>query len=222
MPRKKAVLFSEQDQEQAYVKFLRERGWAVFKLDDLLGSLEEEECVRKLRAIGYKIEHLHESLTKVDPTKIKSTDDIVVYFHEMMRRFNKKRFNEAKIKDESKRAVDRSIVNSYVNWRLETGGVSLYSALEELFVMIDILFEKYRDQDIRSLGILSVTKNKPFVLMLLQEVNIKRDGQTQFEADQIIREDYETHYLERLKSAQEQMRSVTGKVTAQRKKIFMR
>jgi hypothetical protein len=202
------AIFTESDQEKNCMDFLRSRGYAIFKADGI-SQVEEEEAVRKLKAVGYKVEHIRDSLIKVDPTKIRTVDDIAVYFHEMMSRYNNKRHNQNRLKDKSLRFVDHSIINAFIGWRVDEG-VCLTDAIEDMFLMIDVLFERAGpwNIDIRGMGILSVNSNKPFVLALMKEVKIKKDVRLEFEVDKLIKGENEANYMKILTECRERMDTV--------------
>jgi hypothetical protein len=136
-------------------------------------------------------------------------DDIAVYFHEMMSRYNNKRHNQNRLKDKSLRLVDHSIINAFIGWRIDEG-VSLTDAIEDMFLMIDALFERAGpwNIDIRGMGILSVNSNKPFVLALMKEVKIKKDTRLEFEVDQLIKRQDEENYMKVLTECRAKMDSV--------------
>jgi hypothetical protein len=210
MGRKKraASIFSETDQEKNCMDFLRERGYAIFKADST-SQVEEEEAVRKLRAVGYRVEHIKDALIKVDPTKIRTVDDVAVYFHEMMSRFNPRRHNRNRLKNKSLRLVDHSIINSFIGWRIDEGA-SLADAIEDLFLLIDLLFEKAEpwNFDIRGLGILSIHSNRPFVMALMKEVKLKKDDRLEFEIEQLKLRQVEEGYMQVLVESRERMDAV--------------
>jgi hypothetical protein len=210
MGRKKrpSAIFTEADQEKNCMDFLRERGYAIFRAESP-SQVEEEEAVRKLRAVGYRVEHIRDSLVKVDPTKIRTVDDIAVYFHEMMSRHNNKRHNKNRLKDKSLRIVDHSIINSFIGWRIDEGS-SVTDALEDMFLLVDVLFEKSGpwNIDIRGMGILSVNSNKPFVLSLMREAKLKKDVRLEFEMDQLVKRDVEANYLQVLEESKVRMDEV--------------
>lgn len=208
--KKKDLLFSEKDQEKHYIEFLRKQGYGVFKVDDDT-EVGEAECVNKLKSLGYLVQHIDERLVKVDLSLINSVDDIVVYFYEKLRRHKKDRDNPAKRTSQDARAVDRSVLNHLINWRVEDGKVSLEEALEEVFLLIDVMFDKAYEWklDIRSTGILSISKNKPFVLSLLREVHLMRDAKLSFEIDRQIHQENEMQYLDLLETSKKQLQKAT-------------
>lgn len=222
MARKKKTkdLFSGVDQERQAIDFLRERGYGVFKVGGFTDR-EEIETVKRLQSIGYKVEHARDSLVKVDPRQISSTDDIVVYFYEMMRRHSRVYFSRDKLTDKNARTVDRSVVNRLVNWRVEDGDVSLHEALAESFIMIDTLFEKAPEWgvDIKGIGILSPNHNKAFLLSLLNEVRLKQDAGLRFQVDRLVAESDRMSYLSLLEKFRDEMYSVEEPTSSKRRKI---
>lgn len=222
MARKKSKnsLFNEGDQEKSCIQYLKSRGYAVFKAGSTT-SAEEEEAVRKLKAVGYKVEHIQDALVKVDPTQIKTVDDVAVYFHKMMERHNPKRHNPKRLKDKSLRLVDHSIINYFIGWKIDEGA-SLSEAIEEMFLLIDMLFEKKEswDIDIRGMGILSVNNNKPFVMALMREVKLKKDARLTFQVEQLLQTENNQNYIGILQASRERMDQVTTKTPQKgRKKV---
>lgn len=226
MKRKKNIdLFSDVDQEKVAIQFLKERGFVVFKPISI-SSADEVEAVNKLQAVGYTVEHPKDRLMKINPTKIRSVDDIAVYFHEMMKRHNPHRHNPKRLQDPNLRVVDHSVINSFVSWRVEEGG-SVFDALSDMFLMIDILFEKAKTWqiDVRGIGILSVTSNKPFVLSLLNEVKLKKDLRLEFEVAELIRKEETLNYVGTLMEVRTQMDKVGPKIkplSGNRRKVRIR
>lgn len=221
MPKKrKPDLFSEEDQERQAIDFLRNRGYGVFKIGNI-PDREEAEAVKRLRAIGYKVEHIKDALVKIDTKQISSVDDIAIYFHEMLRRHNKIYFDRNKLIDKESRAIDRSILNHLINWRVEEGEVSLQEAISEVFIMIDVLFEKATTWNItvKSIGILSILNNKPFVLSLFREARLKQDSELRFNIDRQIEKKDKDSYFDLLDRSREAMISIKGTVSKKPRKI---
>lgn len=206
--KKTASIFSETDQEKNCMDFLRERGYAIFKADSL-SQVEEEEAVRKLCAVGYKVEHIKDSLIKIDATKIRTVDDVAIYFHEMMSRFNPKRHNRNRLRSKNLRLVDHSVINSFIGWRIDEGAC-LTDAIEDLFLLIDVLFEKAApwELDIRGLGILSIHNNKPLVMALMKEAKLKKDDRLDFEIEQLKQRQADEGYMQVLVESRERMDAV--------------
>lgn len=225
MPRKskkQAALFNEADQEKNCIQFLKERGYAVFKAGSV-SSAEEEEAVKKLRAVGYKVEHIKDALVKLDPTKLRTVDDVAVYFHGMMKRHNPKRHNERRLKDRKLRLVDHSVINSFISWRMDEGA-SLADSIEDMILLIDVLFEKSEpwNIDVRGMGILSVNNNKPFVLSLMNEVRLKKDARLSFQVNDLLGREEAHNYVNVLMYARKRMDEVKPPtVTKKRKTIDM-
>ena len=224
MPRKKKnpSLFNEADQEMNCIQFLRERGYAVFKAEQI-SSAEEEEAVKKLRAVGYKVEHINDSLVKLDPTKLRTVDDVAVYFHGMMKRHNPKRHNERRLEDKKLRLVDHSVINSFISWRIDEGA-SLADAIEDMILLIDMLFDKSEawNIDVRGLGILSVNSNKPFVLALMNEARLKKDARLSFETDGLLKREEAQNYVNVLMHARARMDDVKPAPKPRRRKLKVR
>ena len=218
--KKSQDLFDEDSKECQAKEFLRERGYGVFKIGEF-ENREEAELIKKLQSVGYKVEHLRDSLVKVDTKQISSVDDIVVYFHEMLRRHSKIYFDRDKLQNKDHRSVDRSIINHLINWRVEAGDVSIQEAISELFIMIDILFDKAKlwEINIKSIGILSITKNKAFVLSLFREVRLKQDQALIFQIDQQIDQQNKDSYLELLDQYKENMVNTTNILPKKYRKI---
>lgn len=222
--KKKSLIFDEAGQEKNCMDFLRERGYAIFRAETT-SQVEEEEAVRKLRAVGYRVEHIRDSLVKIDPTKIRTVDDVAVYFHEMMSRCSPKRHNRNRLKTKSLRLVDHSVINSFIGWRIDEGS-SLTDAIEDMFLLIDVLFEKAGpwDIDVRGIGILSVNSNKPFVLALMKEVKLKKDARLEFEMDQLNERNIKDNYMQVLMECRSRMDAVgpTLKPLKRRRKLIER
>jgi hypothetical protein len=198
-------VINEEDQLQWCKDFLHERGYGTFKLEENV-EIEEAEILRKLEMSGYKIEHIRDSLVKVDPNKILTADDIALYFYEKLRRSGSKSFDSDKLKDPKFRKVDCSIINNFIKWRMGSS-VPIRNAIEELFVAIDILMDK-KDEwklDINSIGILSVTTNKPFVLSLLNNVHIEQDKRIGYQVEQLLIYEDQHSYLSMLAESKRQM-----------------
>jgi hypothetical protein len=209
--KKRSSLFNEEDKTQQCIKYLKEVGYGVFKAESP-STVEEEEAVKKLRAVGYRVEHIRDSVVKVDSARISSPDDIAVYFHEMMKRHSPKRHNPKRLTDKNLRLVDHSVINSFISWRVDEGS-SLVDALNDMFIMINVLFDRAKEEniDIRGMGVLSVNTNKPFVLYLLNEVKLRKDAKLQVEIDSLISREDKSMYLDLLNSAREAMDSVEDK-----------
>jgi len=193
------------------IDYLRKEGYGVFKLEnDGLGVLEEER-VAELKSLGYKIEHYKDALVKVDPNLITSEDDIVLYFYERLKRSKYPLLVPKKLRSYKDRAIERSVVNTLLQWRIREGRISLKQALEEIFIMIDILFDKADQFGVipSSLNILSINHNKPLVFELLREVHKKQDRDMQYKVSQIIKKDDINNYFCLLEKAREEMQSST-------------
>lgn len=213
-------IFSEEDHEKQAIEFLRSRGYGVFKIGGM-SDREEAEAVKRLQAIGYKVEHINNALVKIDTNQISSVDDIAIYFHEMLRRYNRAHFDKSKLSNKESRVIDRSILNHLVNWRVENGEVSLQQAISELFIMIDILFEKAPSWgiDVRGIGILSIIRNKAFVMSLFREVRLKQDADLRFRVDRQIDNENKNSYLNLLDQSKKNMNSIKGSIPKGRRKI---
>jgi hypothetical protein len=218
--KKKQTLFSPETQEKQCIEFLNKRGYGVFRVDDSISDAEEADCVRKLKTVGYKIEHIRDSIVKVDPTKIMEPDDVAVYFYEKLKRHSKIWFDPDKLRSKQNRKVDCSVVNSYVRWRINENSLSLNDIMVEMFILIDTLFEKAVEWEleIRSIGILSVNNNKPFILSLLKEVNVKKDLSMQFITDHMILNEDNKMYFQLLEEAKEEMAELQNAKRTKKKK----
>lgn len=218
--KKQSGLFNEADQEKNCIQFLRDRGYAVFKAESV-SSAEEQEAVKKLRAVGYKVEHMDDSLTKLDPAKLRTVDDVAMYFHGMMKRYNPKRHNERRLKDKKLRLVDHSVINSYISWRMDEGA-SLADAIEDMILLVDTLFEKSESWniDVRGLGILSVNKNKPFVLALMNEVRLKKDARLSFEVKDLMGREEAQNYVNVLRHSRDRMAEVKPQTKIRKRKTI--
>ena len=140
-----------------------------------------------------------------------------------MKRHNPKRHNERRLKDKKLRLVDHSIINSFISWRMDEGA-SLADGIEDMIMLIDMLFAKSEpwNIDIRGLGILSVNKNKPFVLALMNEVRLKKDARLSFEINDLIGREEAQNYVNVLKYARSKMGEVKPVIKkTRRKKIKM-
>jgi len=198
MKRKSSLLFnqSKKDKIQYCIECLHQNGYGVFKLDDT-DDIKIEEMILQLQSLGHKITRLEEDLVKVDVSKIRNSEDIVMYFYEMLKR-NKLNHDPTKIpKNRDERKTDISIVNSYIQHRVLNNNMSSKIALEELFKLIEILFEVYEDWGINleSMGVLSVNSSKGLVNSLLQELKSREDSELEFVISELIYErnsnDYE-------------------------------
>lgn len=193
MARKKTVstpLFDEERQLEHCIKVLRNAGYGVLKIDSEI-NIGEAERVEELKALGYKVEHYKDLLIKVDPCQITSVDDIVVYFYEKLRRAPFPFVHPEKLKDKKYRTIDRSVINTLILWRISEGRLSFKSALEEMFILIDTLFEKAEEWKLKidRISILSINHNKSLVLDLLREVHVKQDKNLCFKVDQLIQKE---------------------------------
>lgn len=198
-------VINEDDQLQWCINFLHERGYGTFRIEDSL-EIEEAEILRKLEMSGYKIEHIRDSLVKVDTNKILTADDVALYFYEKLKRSGSKSFDSDKLKDAKHRRVDCSIINNFIKWRMGSN-VPIRSAIEELFMSIDMLIEK-KDEwklDINSIGILSVTTNKPFVMSLLNNVHIEQDKKIGYQVEQLLVYEDQHTYLSMLEESRRKM-----------------
>jgi len=222
-PTKDAGLFSGEDFEKKCISYLHENGYAIFKADDI-HNIDEAECVRKLRMVGYRVEHIRDSLVKVDTEKIISADDIVLYFYEFLKRYNRSWFDPDKLSNKEHRKIDCSVVNSYLRWRVDSGDIALNDAMKELFLLIDTLFEKANEWgiEVRGIGILSINTNKSFVMSLLREANLKKDNTLEYEVEVLINEPDKVTYLNLLDKAKKEMRAATRPIKTRRKKISLR
>jgi hypothetical protein len=198
-------IISEDDQLQWCIDFLHAHGYGTFRVEDNI-DVEEAEILRKLEMSGYKIEHIRDSLVKVDPNKIINADDIALYFYEKLRRSGSKSFDSDKLKDPKFRRVDCSIVNNFIKWRMGSN-VTIRNAIEELFVAIDMLIEKKGEWklDIDSMGILSITTNKPFVLSLLNNVHVEQDKRIGYQVEQLLIYEDQQDYLAMLAESRRKM-----------------
>jgi hypothetical protein len=198
-------VISEEDQLQWCINFLHDHGYGTFRVEDNV-EVEEAEILRKLQMSGYKIEHIRDSLVKVDPSKILSADDIALYFYERLRRSGSKNYDGDKLKNARYRKVDCSVINNFIKWRMGSN-VPIRNAIEELFIAIDLLVEKQHEWklSINSMGILSVTNNKPFVLSLLNAVHIEQDKRIGYEVQQLLAYEEQQSYLNMLVDSRQKM-----------------
>lgn len=198
-------LFDDETKIQQCIKYLNDCGYGVFKADSV-DSVAEEEAVRKLKLIGYKVESPQNALIKVDVEKVTTVDDIAIYFHHMMKRRNPKRHIAQKLKNKKHRLIDHSVINSLLSWKLDEGA-SLSEALQDLFILIDVLFDEAQKRriDIKGIGILSINSNKAFVLALMHEVNNRKDAKLSFEVEQLIKKQDQDSYYNILAAASEQL-----------------
>jgi hypothetical protein len=219
-PKKKSDLFTAEAQEKSCMDYLSRQGYAVFKLEPY-SDYEETEAVEKLKLLGYHIEHARDSLVKIDPTKVNSSDDIVLYFYELLKRIDKGLVDKKKFKDKRERAVDRSVINKLLQWHIQEHQISLRDALEDIFIMIGVLFDKMYDWrlKIRSVGILSCTTNKPLILSLLREVKLMKDSDLSFEVDKILQDDVNANYIRMLDESRVALQEVTELPKVRRKKL---
>jgi hypothetical protein len=198
-------VINEEDQTQWCINFLHEHGYGTFLVEDNI-EIEEAEILRKLEMSGYKIEHIRDSLVKVDTNKILTADDIALYFYEKLRRSGSKSFDSDKLKDAKYRKVDCSIINNFIKWRMGSN-VPIRSAIEELFMSIDMLIDKKEEWklDINSIGILSVTTNKPFVISLLSNVHVEQDKKIGYQIEQLLIYEDQQSYLSMLEESRRKM-----------------
>jgi hypothetical protein len=201
-PKSNKGVISDKEQLNNCIEFIKARGYGVFQLGSEDNS-GEKESVEKLRSIGYKVEHIRDATLKVEPQKINSADDIAVYFYEKLRRHDKKLLDSNKLKDKKYRLVDCSVINALIKWRMGEGLVSLTEAIEDVFIMIDVLFEKASEWKINvyGVGILSITSNKPLVVTLLREANMRRDGKLNYEITYQIHTEDSYNYINMLEEA---------------------
>lgn len=217
--KKNSSLFDDSTKIQQCITYLNEQGYGVFKAE-AVEAVEEEEAVRKLRLIGYRVESPQDSLIRVDVEKITTVDDVAIYFHHMMKRRNPKRHVEQKLKNKKNRLIDHSVINSLISWRLSEGS-SLADALQDVFILIDVLFDESekRRLDIKGMGILSINSNRAFVLALMSEVRDRKDAKLSFEVEQLIfKHDQET-YQDVLNLAKAQLNTVAWCKVTSRKKL---
>ena len=212
------TIISEEDQLQWCIQFLHDRGYGTFRLEDET-EIEEAEILRKLETAGYKIEHIRDSLVKVDANKIRLADDIALYFYERLRRSGARTFDTDKLKDPKFRRVDCSVVNNFIKWRMGNE-VPVKTAIEELFMSIDILIENRQEWnlEINSMGILSVTTNKPFVLSLLNKVHVEQDKRIGYEIEQLWIYEDQQQYLTMLEESKRQMLQVKPETKRKRRR----
>ena len=180
---------SKKDKIKSCIDCLHENGYGVFKLDNGDQDIRIEEIICQLTALGYKVIGLEEDLAKVDVNFIKSSEDIIRYFHEMWKRHEK--VDNFKIpKTAAEKKICHSIINFYIQQRIREGGLSFKAALEELFKIINILFEVYKDWSIKieGMGVLSVNSNKKLINSLLKEIRLREDINLEYEIDQQIYE----------------------------------
>ena len=198
-------VISEEDQLQWCINFLHDHGYGTFRVEDNT-EIEEAEILRKLQMSGYKIEHIRDSLVKVDPNKILTADDIALYFYERLRRAGSKSFDGDKLKDPKYRKVDCSVINNFIKWRMGSS-IPIRNAIEELFIAIDLLVEKQQEWKltINSMGILSVTNNKPLVMSLISAVHIKQDKRIGYEVEQLLAYEEQQSYLSMLVDSRQKM-----------------
>mgnify|MGYP001197248469 FL=1 len=199
------TVISEEDQIQWCINFLHGHGYGTFKLEENT-EIEEAEILRKLEMSGYKLEHIRDSLVKVDPNKILMADDIALYFYERLRRSGSKLFDADKLKDPKYRKVDCSVINYFMKWRMASNG-AIRNAIEELFIAIDLLVDKREEWklDINSMGILSITTNKPFVMSLLNSVHIEQDKRIGYQVEQLLAYEDQQNYLAMLVDSRQRM-----------------
>ena len=212
------TVISEEDQLQWCINFLHEHGYGTFKLEENIET-EEAEILRKLEMSGYKIEHIRDSLVKVDPNKILVADDIALYFYERLRRAGSKMFDSDKLKDPKNRRVDCSVINNFIKWRMGSN-VPIKNAIEELFIAIDLLIDNREEWklDINSLGILSITTNKPFVLALLNSVHIEQDKRIGYQVQELLAYEDQQNYLALLMDSRQKMLEAQNTSTVQRRR----
>jgi len=223
-PRNNKGILTDKQQIKSCVEFLSSQGYAVFKLGEN-ETTEERAGIEKLKAAGYKVEHVRDLTVKVEPQRISSADDIALYFYERLRRYNEKCLDPDKLKDAKYRLVDCSVINSLVKWRMGEGILALTEAIEDVFIMIDVLFEKAKEWNINiyGVGILSVTHNKPLVLTLLREANIKRDTTLSYEIEYEIFTDDSYNYINLLDEAKAKVKAAeAGKAKPSRRKINLK
>ena len=207
------MIVSLEDQIKQCTDFLSSNGYGVFTLESC-GEVDEAVSRHKLELLGYKVEHMNDALVKIDPKHISSADDIVLYFYEKLRRLDRKKVDPKKMKDKKCRLVDCSVINNFIKWRLDDSQTSLADAISELFIAIDTLFEKSQEWnlDIRGIGILSITTNKPFILSLLREVHLKQDRELSYQIETLRQQGDLCDYPTLLALSREEMkRSVSLK-----------
>lgn len=220
MARKKKIkngsLFnqSKEDKIAECIRCLQENGYGIFKLDGANDSeIKEEEMIQQLTALGHKIVRFEEDLTKVDVRLIKSSDEIVVYFYEMLKR-NHPNLDPTTVPNSyAARKAGRSIVNSYISYRIQNAKLSYKSSLEELFQLINVLFDVAPRWGItiEGIGILSVNYNLKFIKSVLKELHRREDFDLQYKIDKKLQEkayeDYETNIDQRIK----ELKALSGK-----------
>jgi hypothetical protein len=220
-PKNDKGIMNKKDQLQGCIDVLKEHGYGVFELGES-ESEKEQEAIEKLRSVGYKVEHIKDMAVRIEPQKISSADDIAVYFYERLRRFNPQNMDPDKLKDKKHRLVDCSVINTLIKWRMGEGMISLTEAIEDVFVMIDVLFEKAQEWNlaIYSTGILSVHNSKPLVLTLLREANLRRDAKLEYEINYTIHTEDAYNYINMLDAARDRINNAKKPVLKkERRKI---
>jgi hypothetical protein len=217
---KNKPVISEEVQIKSYVEYLRNHGYSVFRLEDC-NDIEEAESIRKLQLSGYKIEHIKDSMVKIDANNIASADDIALYFFEKLRRLDSRRVDSYKLTDPKARRVDCSVVNSFIKWRTDDNSISLTQAIEELFMVIDVMFARATEWslDIYSMGILSIVHNKPFVMSLLREVHVVMDQRLNYNTSCLVKSDDEDSYSTMLEMSKAQMTKIVKAKPGPKRKI---
>jgi hypothetical protein len=216
-PKQNKGVITEKEQLKSCIDYLKSNGYGIFKAGE---DFEEKESVEKLKAIGYKVEHIRDATLKIEPHKINSADDIVVYFYEKLKRHNKKLLDPDKLKDKKYRLVDCSVINSLIKWRMGEGLVSLTEAIEDVFIMVDVLYEKATEWKINvyGVGILSVTGNKPLIMTLLREANLRRDSKLNYEITYEISTSNSYNYINLLEEAKQRIKDTEVKKTPREKR----
>ena len=231
MKRKQTTLFSKTKdlKLEECISHLNKNGYGVFKLDSKeLESVKIEEMVRQLTALGYKVIRLEDRLEKVDVSQIGSSDDVVKYFYELVKR-NVPEFDPTLIpKTPEERLKDRSVVNSYINTRVVNNQLSQKAALEELFKIITILFEIFREHgiSINGFGILSINGNRGLVNHLLSELRKREDQELNYKFDKMMNTTSKDSYNQIIEESLKRLNEISALSDAlgslARKKIKMR
>ena len=128
-------------------------------------------------------------------------------------------FDSDKLKDPKNRRVDCSVINNFIKWRMGSN-VPIKNAIEELFIAIDLLIDNREEWklDINSLGILSITTNKPFVLALLNSVHIEQDKRIGYQVQELLAYEDQQNYLALLMDSRQKMLEAQNTSTVQRRR----
>jgi hypothetical protein len=209
---------SKKDKIKSCIDCLHENGYGIFKLDG--EDVRVEEIIYQLTALGYKVIRFEDDLAKVDVNFIKSAEDIIRYFHEMWRRHEK--VDSFKIpKTAAEKRICHSIVNFYIQQRIKEGGLSFKASLEELFKIINVLFEVYKDWGIKieGMGVISINSNRKLINSLLKEIRLREDINLSYEMDKQIYDKCVAEYGDTIDNSITEMKEVEKPKRGRRKKI---